>query len=192
MKPISLNQKHTDKLLQLEEKMYWQKGTWKNLWEKEAKGKFRFFINDYLTNFPEGCFGLIDDNAQLLGAIFLIRTSKLEPIPYFHKLDRYLKKEGKIAYVSFFVVEKGEREEEIAQKLYDEAEKTALLKLGCKAMSVVIYSSPLEEKILKGNNYEKLDRQFEWEIYPRKKVPCWIYHYELLMKQEDKFRSQRT
>ncbi len=184
MRLVSLGPEDIDEILQLEEKMYWQEEDWNKLWKKEAEEKFRVFINDYLTNFPEGCFGLVDDNGRTLGAIFLTKTSKCEPIPYLHKIDEYLEKDGEIAYVSLFVIRKGDKEEEIAQELYDEAERVALTKLGCKEMVIVIYSSPLEERILKGNNYERLEKQFEWEIYPRKKVPCWIYHYEFLMKQE--------
>lgn len=181
---INLQLKHTEELLRLEEEMYWQDGKWHDLWQKEAKEQFKSFIEDYLTNFPKGCFGLVDDGGQLLGAMFLIKVSRLEPLPYFHKMSDYLEEDGEIAYVSCFVVKKGKEEEEIAQKLYDEAERVALLKLGCKTIAVVIYSSPLEEKILVAHNYEKLDKQFEWEIYPGHKVPCQIYYYDLLMKQE--------
>ncbi len=184
MKVVPLGQKDVDEILQLEEEMYWQGEDWKSLWKKEAEEKFRVFIIDYLANFSKGCFGLVNGDGKLLGAIFLTRTSKLEPIPYLHKVDEYLEEGGKIAYVSLFIIRKGDKEEEIAQELYDEAEKVALTSLDCKKMSVVIYSSPLEERILKGNNYERLEKQFEWEIYPGKKVPCWIYYYELLMKQE--------
>jgi hypothetical protein len=184
MRLVSLSLNDVDEILQLEEKMYWQGEEWKKLWEKEAKEKFRAFINDYLTNFPEGCFGLVGDSGELLGAIFLIKTSRCEPIPYLHEVAEYLKENGEIAYVSLFVIRKGDKEEEIAQELYDEAEKVALTKLGCKKIVVVIYSSPLEERVLKGNNYERLEGQFEWEIYPGKKVPCWIYCYELLMRRE--------
>jgi len=162
----------------LEGEMYWQGEQWRKLWQEEAKGKFRVFIQDYLTNFPRGCFGLVDKNGELLGAMFLIKLSGIKSIPYLHKVSDYLEKDGGTAYVSFFVVKKGDEEEKIGQKLYDEAEKIALLKLKCKTMAVVIYSSPLEEQILKGNNYEKLDEQFEWEIYPDKKVSCWIYRYD--------------
>lgn len=183
MRLVSLNPEDVDEILQLEKKMYWQGEDWKNLWEREAEGKFRVFITDYLTNFSKGCFGLVDDG-ELLGAIFLTKTSKCEPIPYLHKVDEYLEKDGEVAYVSLFVIRKGDKEEEIAQELYDEAEKVALTKLGCKKMAVVIYSSPLEERVLKGNNYERLEKQFKWEIYPGKKVPCWIYYYEFLMKRE--------
>lgn len=184
MKSIKLQLDQTDELLRLEEELYWQSKDWGDLWQREAKEKFRNFIKDYLTNFPEGCFGLADKKEQLVGAMFLIKVSKLEPIPYLQKVSDYLNKTSQTAYVSFFVVKRGDKEKEIAQKLYDEAEETALLKLGCKTIAVVIYSSPLEEEVLKGNNYEKLNEQFEWEIYPGKKVPCFLYHYELLMKSQ--------
>lgn len=184
MKIIKLQLDQTDELLRLEEELYWQSKDWGSLWQKEAKEKFRSFIQDYLTSFPEGCFGLGDETGQLVGAMFLIKVSKSEPIPYLHKVSDYLDKTGQTAYVSFFVVMRGDREKEIAQQLYDEAEEVALLKLNCRAIVVVIYSSPLEEEVLKGNNYEKLNGQFEWEIYPGKKVQCFLYHYELLMKEE--------
>jgi len=184
MQLIKLQLNQTDELLQLEEDLYWQDKDWNDLWRREAKEKFRSFIEDYLTNFPQGCFGLVDETEQLVGAMFLIKISKSEPIPYLHRVADYLDKTGQIAYASFFVVKRNDQEKEIAQKLYDEAEEIALLKLGCKAVVVVIYSSPLEEEILKRNNYEKLDKQFEWEIYPGKKVPCFLYHYELLMKEK--------
>ena len=83
-----------------------------------------------------------------------------------------------------FVVKRGTNEREIAQRLYNEAEEIALFKLGCKTMAVVIYFSPLEEQILKGNNYERLNKQFEWEIYPGKKVTCFLYSLELLEREE--------
>lgn len=184
MKLIKLQLSYAHELLRLEEELYWQSKDWSDLWQREAKERFRGFIENYLTDFPEGCFGLVDEMGQFMGAMFLIKVSKLEPIPYLHKMSDYLDKKGQTAYVSFFVVKRGHKEKEIAQKLYAEAEEIALLKLGCKAMAVVIYSSPLEEEILKGNNYEKLNKQFEWEIYPGKKVPCFLYHYELLMKEE--------
>lgn len=184
MKLINLRLEHIDTLLKLEEEMYWRGGKWSDLWQEEAKEKFKSFIEDYLTNFPDGCFGLVDDNEQLLGAMFLIKVSRLGPLPYFHKVSDCLQKDGEIAYVSCFVVRKGKGEEEIAQELYDEAEKIALFKLSCKTIAAVIYSSPLEERVLVAHNYEKLDEQFEWEIYPDNKVSCWIYYYELLMKQE--------
>ena len=52
-------------------------------------------------------------------------------------------------------------------------------------MAVVIYSSPLEEKVLISNNYEKLNQQFEWEVYPGYKKPCYVYYYKLLMKKKN-------
>ena len=177
MRLASLNPNYINELLKLEEQMYWQSPKWKDLWQKEAKAKFRAFIKDYLTNLPQGCFGLIE-NKELLGAMFLTKTSKLKPIPYLHKVSRYFEKEGEIAYVSFFVVKKGKREFEIAQKLYDQAEKVAFFKLKCKTIAVVIYSSPLELKTLQAHNYKKLEKQFKWEIYPGKKVPCNIYYKE--------------
>jgi len=183
MKFINLTLDCTDQLLNLEGEMYWQGAKWRNLWEREAKEKFRGFIEDYLTNFPKGCFGLIDDRGELLGAMILIKISGFKPIPYLHKFSDYLEENGEIAYVSFFVVKKASNEEEVANKLYDHAEEVALTKIGCKNMAVVIYSSPLEERVLKGHNYERLGEQFEWEIYPSIKVPVWIYHYDLLFEE---------
>jgi len=49
--------------------MYWQSKKWKDLWQEEAKDKFKSFIVDYLDNFPKGCLGLADKDGQLLGAI---------------------------------------------------------------------------------------------------------------------------
>jgi len=183
MEVVSLGLKDIEKLLDLEGEMYWQGEKWRRLWQEEAKGKFRVFIQDYLTSFPQGCFGLVDNNEELLGSMFLIKLFELKPIPYLQKVSDYLEKDGRIAYVSLFVVKKGDNEEKIGQKLYDEAKEISLLKLKCKTMAVVIYSSPLEERILKVNNYEKLNERYEWEIYPGKKVFCWIYRYNFLMKQ---------
>jgi hypothetical protein len=96
MNLISLSPSYTKELLDLEGGMYWQGERWKNLWEKEAREKFRIFIKDYLINFPRGCLGLIE-----------------------------------------------------------------------------------EEKLLKENNFKKLENEFNWEIYPRIKVPCRIYYSHL-------------
>lgn len=181
---IKLQLQNLDELLDLEERMYWQDEQWRVLWAKEAKEKFRVFIKDYLTSYPKGCFGLVDEVGKLLGAMFLIKSSEVEPIPYLHEVSEHLVEGGKVAYVSFFVVGERDKRGEIAQKLYDEAEEVAFLKLRCETIAVVIYSSPLEERILKGNDYEKLNERFEWEIYPGKKVPCWIYYRNLLL--EDK------
>jgi len=181
MKKIALDLQNIEELLQLEEQMYWQSDKWSKLWQNEAKDKFKFFINDYLTKFPQGCFGLVDEKENLLGAMFLLKTSKSIPIPYLHNPFDYYDNDGEIGYVSFFVVRKGKDQLDIAQKLYDEAEKVALLKLKCKNIVVTIYSSPLEEKILIGNNYEKQNQQYDWEIYPEKKVTSSIYCYNLLM-----------
>lgn len=181
---VDLGINQVGELLKLEEKMYWQQGEWKDLWEKEAKEKFKVFIEDYLANNPLGCFGVVNDNNQLAGAMFLTKASELKPIPYLHTFSDYFEEDGEIAYVSFFVVERGREELEIAQEIYDQAEEVALFKLKCKTIGVVIYSSPIELKILQSHNYEKLDEQFEWEIYPGMKKPCWIYYYNLLMKKE--------
>jgi hypothetical protein len=177
MKFISLKQRDTDELTNLEEKMYWQGKKWSRLWKVEAEEKFRNFIKDYLTSFPQGCFGLSEDG-KILGAMFLIKISELKPITYLHKFSEYAKPNGRIAYVSFFVVKKGKKQKEIARKLYKYAENVAK-RLNCASMAVVIYSSPLEEEVLKENKYKKLEKKFEWEIYPGMKVPCWIYFRDL-------------
>ena len=182
MKFVNLGLQHVDELLNLEGEMYWRGEKWKKLWEKEAKEKFRSFIKDYLTNFPQGCFGLVE-KGELVGAMFLTKTLELKPIPYLHEFSDYFEEDGKIAYVSLFCAKRGKYQEEIAQNLYDEAEKVAFLKLKCKTIAVVIYSSPIELRALQSHNYEKLDRQFEWEIYPGKIVPCWIYYYDLLFEE---------
>lgn len=183
MRVVSLDLQHISRLLLLEEEMYWQQSKWKDLWEEEAKEKFRVFIEDYMTNNPQGCFGVVDDNDQLLGAMFLTKVSELKPIPYLHRFADYFEEDGEIAYVSFFVVKRGKEELEIAEEVYDQAEEVALFKLKCKTISVVIYSSPIELKILQSHNYEKLNEQFEWEIYPGMKKECWIYYYNLLMER---------
>lgn len=184
MKFIKLDLKHVERLLVLEEKMYWQGQNWRALWKKEARGRFRVFIREYLVHYPESCFGLTDNGEQVIGAMFLLKTLKAEPIPYLHKPFDYFKKDGEVAYVSFFVVEDNKDKETIAQKFYEQAEEVALLKLGCKMIAVVICSSPLEEKVLISNNYRRFNQQFEWEVYPGCKKPCSIYHHELLMKRE--------
>ena len=177
MKFISLNLCQVEELLNLQGQMYFREGKWKELWDKEAKGKFKVFIKDYLTNFPQGCFGL-ENKGELIGAMFLMKIAELKPIPYLHKVTECLKPKGQIAYVSVFVVKKGKNETEIAEKLYQQAEIVAL-KVGCKTIEVVINISPLEEQILKENNYKRMVERFTWEIYPGMKVPCWIYYQNL-------------
>lgn len=183
MKVIQLNETYLEELLKFEEQMYWLTDKWNKFWQNEAKEKFRFFINDYLTNFPQGCFGLVDKKERLLGAMFLFKTSKLEPIPYIHSPSDYYDEKGDVVYVSLFVVKETADKKQVAYQLYKNAENVTLLKLLCKLIMVVIYSSPLEEETLIGNNYEKTNKQFEWEIYPGKKVLCWIYYKELLLKK---------
>lgn len=171
-----------DQLLELEEKMYWNEGKWKELWSKEAKQKFDDLITDYLTNFLQGCFGLVE-NGKLIGSIFLIKLLELKPIPYINKVSNYLSESGDIAYVSFFVVKKGDRDKEIAKKLYESAKKMATL-IGCKKIAVVINNSPVEEEVLKESNYKKSTREYPWEIYPGMVVPCCIYSYSLLVDEK--------
>lgn len=173
MRFILLSQENAEDLLNLEEKMYWDGDKWKGLWQREAKGRFREFIKDYLTNSPQGCFGLSEDG-ELIGAMFLIKISKMKPIPYLHRFSKYFKPDGEIAYVSFFVVKKGQKQKEITRKLYEKAGEMAS-ELGCTTIAVVIYSSPLEEKIIIEKNYQKLAQKFNWKIYPSMKVPCRIY-----------------
>ena len=153
--------------------MYWSEGKWKELWDKETKQRFDDLITDYLTNFPQGCFGLTENN-ELIGSIFLLKVKDLKPIPYVNKVQDYLNKDGDIAYVSFFVTKKGDKDREIAQELYDRVEDVAM-EIGCTKVAVVINNSPLEEEILKGNNYEQSAEEFQWEIYPGMMVPCHIY-----------------
>lgn len=181
METISLDEKYLEDILDLEEEMYWRGERWRTLWQEEAKEKFRALISDYLTNFPRGCLGLIE-NDVLLGSIFLLKIGSVKTIPYFHKVSDYLDPEGTVAYVSLFVVKRGSREKEIAQQLYDDAEKLAITKLRCQTIEAVIYSSPLEKEILEGNIYEKVDGDFLWEIYPGKEVACSIYCSDLLLK----------
>jgi len=181
MELIKLNKTHHDRLLDLEEQMYWYEGKWKDLWDKEAKRKFSDLIADYLTNFPQGCFGLTE-NGDLIGSIFLIKLSDLKPIPYVNKVADYLDVKGNIAYVSFFVTKKEKNDREIAQELYDRAEEVAI-EIGCTKVAVVINNSHLEEEILIGNNYEKSKERYEWEIYPGMMVSCYIYSYSLLLEE---------
>ncbi len=136
-----------------------------------------FQINGKRSNFPLECFDLID-NDELIGSIFLLKVSDLKPIPYVNNVHDYLDKQGNIAYVSFFVVKKGEKDEIIARELYKCAKKIAL-SIGCKKLAVVINKSPLEEKILKGNQYKRSTEKYQWEIYPGMMVPCHIYSLEV-------------
>jgi hypothetical protein len=170
---VKLDQNYHDQLLKLEGQMYWNSGKWKDLWDKEARGKFDSLINDYLTNYPKGCFGLLE-NDELVGSIFLLKVKEIKPIPYVNRVPDFLDENGDIAYVSFFVVRKGTGDKEIAKKLYLKAKDVAQV-IGCKKIAVVINNSPLEENILKENNYQKLPEQFMWEIYPGMTVPCYIY-----------------
>jgi hypothetical protein len=179
---VQLDQRHHDQLLILEKDMYWTEGEWKKKWENGARQKFDDLITDYLTNFPQGCFGLVE-KGELIGAIFLLKVSELKPIPYVNKVADHFSETGDIAYVSFFVIKKGDGDEEIAQELYDKAQDVALLSISCKKIAVVINNSPLEEKILIGNDYERSVEEFQWEIYPGIMVPCHIYSYSLLMEE---------
>jgi hypothetical protein len=122
------------------------------------------------------------EKGELIGSIFLIKLSEIKPIPYVNRVSDHLSKSGDISYVSFFVVKKGNRDRKIAENLYKSAEKVAL-SIGCKKIAVVINNSPLEEEILKGNNYERSVEEFQWEIYPGMMVPCHIYSYSLLMEE---------
>ena len=173
MKFTKLDITYHHQLLDLEGKMYWTSGKWKTLWDKEAKQKFDTLITDYLTNYPQGCFGLIE-NRKLIGAIFLLKVLELKPIPYVNKVHDHLNTRGNIAYVSFFVVKKGNRDEEIARELYRCTEKVAI-SLGCNKTAVVINESPLEEGVLKTNGYNRSKEEYQWEIYPSMMVPCHIY-----------------
>jgi len=177
MKFIKLDVTYHHQLLELEERMYWASGKWKLLWDKEAKQKFNRLITDYLTNYPQGCFGLVEQK-ELIGSIFLLKVLELKPIPYINMVYDYLDLQGNIAYVSFFVVKKGNKDEKIAWELYRYAKKVAL-SIGCKKIAVVINDSPLEEKILKDNAYKKSKEKYQWEIYPGMMVPCHIYSLEI-------------
>ena len=182
MKYVDLDLSFHQQLLDLEGQMYWDTAEWKKIWEKEAKMKFSDLITDYLTNFPQGCFGLTE-NGELVGSIFLIKLSELRPIPYVNKISDYLNKSGDTAYVSFFVVKKGNNSEEIARELYDKSEVVAH-EIGCNKIAVVINNSPLEEKVLIDNDFEKSKEEYQWEIYPgMEKVPCHIYSCSLLMEE---------
>ena len=170
---VQLDISFHQQLLQLEGDMYWTSDTWKTLWDKEAKKKFDDLIIDYLTHFPQGCFGLVE-NDELIGSIFLLKVSELKPIPYVSNVHEYLNEKGNIAYVSFFVVKKGDKDETIARELYKSAEDVAQ-SIGCNKIAVVINESPLEEEILKNTQYERSIDEYQWEIYPGMMVPCHIY-----------------
>lgn len=155
----------------------WASGKWKLLWDKEAKQKFDRLITDYLTKYLQGCFGLAE-HGELIGSLFLLKVIEQKPIPYVNTVHKYLDPQGTVAYVTFFVVKKGNRDEEIARELYAYAKKVAL-SLGCKKIAVVINESPLEENILKDTGYERSTEEYQWEIYPGMMVPCHIYSLEL-------------
>ncbi|MBN1332068.1 hypothetical protein JW978_04265, partial [Candidatus Dojkabacteria bacterium] len=110
----------------------------------------------------------------LIGAISLCRLNEIRSIPYLHDPLKYFNENGEIAYVSLFVVAKGNSEDEIAEQLYLNAEKRALEK-GCSKIVVVIYSSPIEIKILRKFGYEVEIEDAEWEIDPDMQVRCNIW-----------------
>lgn len=165
--------------MDLEEKMYWDSGRWRELWKNGAKDKFQKLISDYLQNYLRGCLGLTEKD-KLDGAIFLLKVAEVKPIPYVNKVHDYLDENGEIAYVSFFAVKKDDREKEITRQLYDKAEKVAL-SIGCNKIKVVINNSPQEEVILKENNYERSEEEYQWEIYPGIMVPCHIYTRQVMV-----------
>lgn len=175
MKFRNLLIKDLEELLKLEEEMYWMKGKWHKLWEKEASQKFKELISEYISEFPSGCFGLFNGE-HLLGALIFTKIFEVEPIPYIHKLDDYFCENGKIAYVEIFVVR--ENDEGVASKIYKEAEKIAK-QIGCNKIAVVIYSSPVEENVLKKLGYRIEKNDEKWEIYPNQLVNCRIYTLEV-------------
>lgn len=94
-----------------------------------------------------------------------------------HRFWNYFKKDGNIAYVQIFAVKKNNQQFLIAEKLYKEAENITK-RINCNKISVVIYSSPLEEKVLNKLNYKIERRDLKWEIYPKQFVDCKIYMKE--------------
>lgn len=175
MCPATLTHKHVENLLKLEEEMYWLSGKWKDLWEKEAKYKFRNFIDDYITHFPEGCIGF-ENNGEVVGALFLTKISEIRTIPYIHEFHQYYEPAGNISYVSFFVVK--DNDKNIAIELYNRA-KRAATDIGCKKIIVVIYRSPLEEKIIRDQGYKIVDKSLGWEIYPKINVSSRIWYLNI-------------
>lgn len=178
MRIQNLSIKNLEQILFLEEQMYWQGKEWQELWQKEGKGLFGNMIKEYLENFPEGCFGLFDEKEELLGAMIFTKLSEVKPIPYINNFKDYFADKGNIAYVQTFVIKKGEQELEIAENIYQEAEKAAG-KIRCDKVAVVIYYSPIEEKILNKLCYKIEKENSQWEIYPEKFVNCKIYNYYL-------------
>lgn len=73
---------------------------------------------------------------------------------------------------------KGLNKKEIAGKLYREV-KSRAVKLNCNIVEAVIYHSPLEELVLKENNYKQLAGNWRWEIYPGNKVQSKIYYLDI-------------
>ncbi|UCD04561.1 MAG: hypothetical protein JSW73_02930 [Candidatus Woesearchaeota archaeon] len=176
MKFRQLSTKDSEDILKLEEEMYWLGKKWHTLWKEEGEQKFRESINDYLTNFPSGCFGLFDEREQLLGAIIFTKLSTIKTIPYIHRFDDYFEKEGGIAYVQIFVIK--DNSNELAERMYRQANKIAK-NINCNRISVVIYSSPVEESILKKLGYTIEQDNLKWEIYLNKFVDCKIYTIEV-------------
>lgn len=178
MKFQKLSTENLEAVLKLEEEMYWLREEWHDFWKKGVEQKFKELIGKYLSEFPSGCFGLFDESGKLLGALIFAKISEVKPIPYLHKFADYFEKNGDIAYVEIFAVRKGEDENEIARNIYQEAERVAK-EIGCNKIAVVIYSSPVEESVLKNLDYSIEKNNLKWEICPGKFVDCKIYTHQL-------------
>lgn len=178
MRIKNLSIKNLDQILFLEEQMYWQGKEWQELWQKEAKELFGKMIKEYFEKFPEGCFGIFDEKEGFLGVMIFTKLSEIKTIPYIHNFKDYFAEKGNIAYIQIFAVKKGEQEFKIAETLYYNAEKVAE-KIGCDKIAVVIYSSPIEEKILNKLCYKVEKENLPWEIYPKRFVNCKIYTCEI-------------
>ncbi len=169
-------EKDVDQINKLEEKMYWNSPKWKVLWKKEAESLFRKMWESYVRIFPEG-FIVLEDNEKIIGSMLLTKINSVKTIPYVHNCKDFFDENGKIAYVQCFVLE-DLNDKESAKKLYLKSIENSK-KIRCSKLIVIIYSSPLEETVIKelGFTIEKTEQS--WEIYPNTFVKCKIYSKDM-------------
>ena len=163
-----------DQILFLEYQMYWQKKGWQELWKNRGEKLFRNMIKEYLVNFPRGCFGVFDEKEGLSGVMIISKISEVKTIPYIHSFKDYFEESGNIAYVQIFAIKNCKKEVKIAKDLYRGVEKMAKTN-ECNKIVVVIYSSLVEEAVLKQFGYKIERDDLRWEIFPDKYVDCRIY-----------------
>lgn len=177
MKIKKIKLKDIPELLSLEEEMYWLSEKWKKRWHDIGKDQFKNQITEYILNYPEGCFG-VEKDGELVGSLIFTKQNNLSTIPYSHSFKDYFRKDGGVAYVTFFVVKKGKDESQIANVLYEHLE---FLKdsQSIKIISVVIYSSPIELNILKRRNFRSTGKVYDWEVFPGINVESQIYFKDL-------------